>query len=369
MISALTNLKKAIVVYGSLHQENDSEQQLLDALINFEMDALFHSDLVNTTEQTFQTFYSELRSTFNIVYHLKNQQVDAVILQFQNVLECFEDLFRNKMDLNGLVSDYEYHLFKIELIGKFPNIKESLYKKKVPYLLIFEVQTAINNQFKSHNSNLHYHQNLFFKTLLDKLQCIAEDTISKNWLQCFMETMIDINFNHMGFFNRCCDIIDCKLKNMSMTEQMNEMIMILFRLRIASYDPKLYYDPVNERLPILLTQYVERRKQILTKYPNRIVDNMAEDSDEPTTVNRNNIITLFHYINKVNLQLEKNSRIDSLSFLKTIIAIFGPNFTEENLLEPDNYLDETDLIKQMNVIIAEIDKDLEKPSSVPKTKR
>ncbi|MEN5435757.1 hypothetical protein ABE545_19125 [Sphingobacterium faecium] len=369
MISALTNLKKAIVVYGSLHQENDSEQQLLDVLFNFEMDALFHSDLVNTTKQTFQTFYSELRSNFNIVYGLKNQQVDAVILQFQKVLECFEDLFRDKMDLNGLVSDYEYHLFKTEIIGKFPNIKESLYKKKVPYPLIFEVQTAINNQFKSQNSNLHYHQYLFFKTLLYKSQCIAKDTISKDWLQCFMETMIDINFNHMGVFNRCCDIIDCKLKNMSMTEQMNEMSTILFRLRIASYDPKLYYDPLNERLPILLTQYVERRKQILTKHHNRMVDNKAQDSDEPTTVNRDNIITLFRYINKANLQIEKNSRIDPLSFLKTIVTIFGPNFTEENLLKLDNNLDKNNLIEQMEAIIAEIDKDLAKPSSGPKNKR
>ena len=154
-----------------------------------------------------------------------------------------------------------------------------------------------------------------------------------------------------------------------MTEQMNEMSIVLFRLRIASYDPKLYYAPLNERLPILLTQYVERKKQILTKHPNRMVDNKVEDSNEPTNVNRENIITLFHYIIKANLQIEKNSRIDSLSFLKTIVTIFGPNSTEENLLKLVNNLDKNDLIEQMEAIIAEIDKDLAKPSSGPKNKR
>ncbi|AIM37015.1 hypothetical protein KO02_10145 [Sphingobacterium sp. ML3W] len=376
MVSTLTNLKKALTAYNNpqFDQEFDRDQELLAALIDleFKSNPLYTCDIETITNlSSFQIFYSELRSIFNVVYHKKNKQVDPIILKFHDLLKQFEEICRKSMDMRGLLSDYQYDLLKTEILGKFPEIKVALYKKHIPYLFIFDIQAAIDAQFDSKNSNLHYHQYIFLRRLLHELAYIAKDTSEKDWTKCFIETMLDINFNHAGFFEHCSDLFHDQLINLSIKRQIGEINMMLFRISCASRDPILHYDIMCAPLPDLLTQNLEFRKTMTIDLFSTEDGNQPEATYVQNTFNKKETIVLLNYMCKASFKNGKYTKFDIKNFFSFLQFFNGSELLEEQFLWQNNKSDDEkkDFVRQIKLILAEMDKDEIMSLRTPKNKR
>lgn len=376
MVSTLSNLKKALRAYKNplFDQEFDRDKELLAALIDleFKSNPLYTCDIETITNlSSFQIFYSQLRSIFNFVYHKKNKQVDSIILKFHDLLKQFEDILHDSMDMKGLLSDYQYDILKTEILGKFPEIKEALYKKQIPYLLIFDLEAAIDAQFNSKNSNFHYHQYIFLRRLLHELAYIAKDTSEKDWTKCFIETMLDINFNHAGFFEHCSDLFHDQLINLSIKNQIDEINMMLFRLRCASRDPILHYDLMSAPLPDLLTQYLEFRKTMTIDLFSTEDGNQPEVSYVQNPFNKKETIVLLKYMFKASFKKGKYNKFDIKSFFSVLRFFNESELTEEQFLWQSNKSDDEkkDFARQIKLILAEMDKDEIMSLRTPKNKR
>lgn len=269
MISVLTNLRELIAAYGIPHLNKEDDEQIekdiLASLKDIEIDShtryLSHGNR-ELVQQSFRVFYSQLRRMFNIIYRKKNYRADLIILKFHELFKTYEDVYSQDMNLEEPLTDYQYQLLKTELQEKFPTLKEALLEKKIEIHLLAEIQSAIDNHFNSAVCQICYYHYLFFSKLLQSLTHIAGDNRNKDWERRFIETMININFNHMGFFNRCTELINYQLQILCENHQM--MCIDINRLRIsqASRDPKLYFDPTRKHLADLLIEYAEQRKTV-----------------------------------------------------------------------------------------------------------
>lgn len=307
MISVLTNLREAISAYGIPHLNQDEDEQIEQALLaelaeieNNSHLRYFNHDNREMVQESFRTFYSQLRRMFNIIYRKKNQQVDLIILKFHELFKTYEDIYSQDMDLEESLTDYQYQLLKAAVMGKFPALKEALLQKKIWIHLLSEIQSAIDNHFNNSISKICYYHYLFFTKLLQSLSHIAEDDRDKDWERRFIETMININFNHMGFFNRCTELINFRLSELS--EENKIMCIDENELRIsqASRDSKLYFDPTRAHLADLLIRYTEQRKTVKPK-PIETTETKPEEVNKPEEVLKPEGIPTQLYANHINL--------------------------------------------------------------------
>lgn len=305
MIRVLTNLGDLIGAYGIPHQNQEEDEQieqaLLAALTKIGVDS--HIQYLNhgsreLSQQSFRIFYSQLRRTFNTIYSKKNRQVDLIILKFHELFQTYEDIYSQDMNLEEPLADYPYHLLKIELQQKFPALKEALSQKKIWVQLLSEIQSAIDTNFKSPFSKICYYHYLFFSKLLESLSHIAEDDRDKDWERRFIETMININFNHKGFFNRLTEIIDYQLSTLSLKDQMMSMLINGLRISQAARDPLINYDHTCAHLADLLNEYTDKKKELNAIQEAKIE---TEEINQPEEDAKPNGIPTQLYANQINL--------------------------------------------------------------------
>ena len=335
MISVLTNLHEAVATYGIVHQNNEEEDQAQNALlialseIEINLNQLYISHGSHKmARKSFRNFYSQLRPVFNKTYHQKKQKINTVILKFHEIFKNLEDIYHEDMNLNEPLTDYQYHLLKVRIMGKFPALKEGLLEKGIWQNLLSEIQSAIDGHFNSDNTKLRYHHLLFYNRLFQELNIIARDKRKKDWERRFIETMININFNHMGFFNRLCDIINYQLGTLSETDQLKSIAINGLRINQAAQYNYIYFEPARERLADLLNTYTKQQKELnaipeIEKEVEVEVESDAEsdglmdeieNSGILSTLSRSEIIVLFHYLFKAGFLKGKNKLEAAKSF-------------------------------------------------------
>lgn len=349
MISVLTNLRELIAAYGIPHLNKEEDEQidqdLLAALKDIEINShtkyLSHGNR-ELVQQSFRIFYSQLRRMFNIIYRKKNQQVDSIILKFQELFKTYEDIYSQDMNLEEPLTDYQYQLLKIELREKFPTLKEALLEKKIWIHLLSEIQSAIDHHFNSAVSEACYYHYLFFSKLLQSLTRIAEDPREKDWERRFIETMININFNHMGFFNRCTELINLRLKEN--TDEDHVLFIDINSLRIsqASRDSKLYFDPTRAHLADLLIQYTEQRKSIKPKSivatetkPEEVnkQEEVFKPEGIPTQLFATHINLFTHYMHLAEVYPEDMTKREVCSYVSTCVRTKRGHLVSKDSLE------------------------------------
>ncbi|MEJ5146891.1 hypothetical protein [Sphingobacterium sp. MYb388] len=354
MISVLTNLRELIAAYGIPHLNKEDDEQIekdiLASLKDIEIDShtryLSHGSR-EMAQQSFRIFYSQLRRMFNIIYRKKNHQADLIILKFHELFKTYEDIYSQDMNLEEPLTDYQYQLLKIEITGRFPVLKDVLHKKEIPEVLICEIQSALNSHFNSTDSELRYHQYLFYKKLLQELTKLAYDTRNKDWERRFIETMININFNHMGFFNRLSEIINDQLNTLCEKHQMMSIIINGLRISQASRHPRLYYEQNRAHLADLLSEYTEKRKilneiQEVKIETDEILDEI-ESSGILSNLSRAEIIVLFHYLFKAGF-LRGKSKLEAAQNFSTFV------FTSNDIKIPVTQLVKIDRNKYQSSI-------------------
>ena len=349
MISVLTNLRELIAAYGIPHLNKEEDEQidqdLLAALKDIEINShtkyLSHGNR-ELVQQSFRIFYSQLRRMFNIIYRKKNQQVDLIILKFQELFKTYEDIYSQDMNLEEPLTDYQYQLLKIELREKFPTLKEALLEKKIWIHLLSEIQSAIDHHFNSAVSEVCYYHYLFFSKLLQSLTRIAEDPREKDWERRFIETMININFNHMGFFNRCTELINLRLKEN--TDEDHVLFIDINSLRIsqASRDSKLYFDPTRAHLADLLIQYTEQRRSIKPKSivatetkPEEVnkQEEVFKPEGIPTQLFASHINLFTHYMHLADVYPEDMTKREVCSYVSTCVRTKRGHLVSKDSLE------------------------------------
>lgn len=380
MIRVLTNLGEAVAIYGIIHQNKEEDKRaqkaLLNALTEIEIDSnhmyISHSNH-KMARQSFRTFYSQLRLLFNIIYRKKHKQVDPIILKFHKLFTTYEDIYSQDMDLHEPLSEYQYQLLKEEIIGKLPAIKEALSNKGILQYLILEIQSAIDNHFSSSSSELQYHHFLFYNKLLKELTRIAQDTRQKkDWERRFIETMININFNHMGFFNRCSELINFQLQNLCEDHQIMSIDINGLRISQASRDPKLSFDTTRRHLADLLIEYAEQRRTI--KKP-RCLSTSDTESEDYTGVLSNltagGATIFYHYFQKENFLKAENKKSGAKNFASNVKLSNGANLTEAQLLKFDKGKQRNDirsLAIKLRAILEQIEIDLDNSYGTSKNK-
>lgn len=349
MISVLTNLRELIAAYGipHLNKEEDEqiEQDLLAALNDIEIHShtryLSHGNR-ELVQQSFRIFYSQLRRMFNIIYRKKNRKVDLIILKFHELFQTYEDLYSQDMDLEEPLTDYQYQLLKAEITEKFPLLQETLLKKGIWKHLLLEIQSAIENHFNNSGNQSRYYHDLFFNKLLQSLTRIAHDPREKDWERRFIETMININFNHMGFFNRCSELINFRLSELSDENKIMCIDENELRISQASRDPKLYFDPTRAHLADLLIQYAEQKKSIKPK-PIETPETKLEEVNKPEEVLKpvgiptqlfaSHINLFTHYMHLADVYPEDMSKREVCSYVSTCVRTKRGHLVSKDSLE------------------------------------
>ncbi|MCW2263753.1 MULTISPECIES: hypothetical protein [Sphingobacterium] len=349
MISVLTNLRELIAAYGIPHLNKEEDEQidqdLLASLKDIEIDShtryLSHGNR-ELVQQSFRIFYSQLRRMFNIIYRKKNQHVDLIILKFHELFKTYEDIYSQDMNLEEPLTDYQYQLLKIELQEKFPTLKEALLQKKIWIHLLGEIQSAIDHHFNSAVCQVCYYHYLFFSKLLKSLTHIAGDNRNKDWERRFIETMININFNHMGFFNRCTELINFRLSELSDENKIMCIDENELRISQASRDPKLYFDPTRAHLADLLIQYAEQKKSIKPKLietpetkPEEV--NKPEEVEKPegipTQLFASHINLFTHYMHLAEVYPEDMTKREVCSYVSTCVRTKRGHLVSKDSLE------------------------------------
>ncbi|GEM65974.1 hypothetical protein SF1_39560 [Sphingobacterium faecium NBRC 15299] len=349
MISVLTNLRELIAAYGipHLNKEEDEqiEQDLLSALNDIEIHShtryLSHGNR-ELVQQSFRIFYSQLRRMFNIIYRKKNRKVDLIILKFHELFQTYEDLYSQDMDLEEPLTDYQYQLLKAEITEKFPPLQEALLKKGIWKHLLLEIQSAIESHFNNASNQLCYYHDLFFNKLLQSLTRMAHDPRDKDWERRFIETMININFNHMGFFNRCSELINFRLSELSDENKIMCIDENELRISQASRDPKLYFDPTRAHLADLLIQYAEQKKSIKPK-PIETPETKLEEVNKPEEVLKpvgiptqlfaSHINLFTHYMHLADVYPEDMSKREVCSYVSTCVRTKRGHLVSKDSLE------------------------------------
>ncbi|MEN5378762.1 hypothetical protein [Sphingobacterium kitahiroshimense] len=349
MISVLTNLRELIAAYGIPHLNKEDDEQIekdiLSSLKDIEIDShtryLSHGNR-ELVQQSFRIFYSQLRRMFNIIYRKKNHRADLIILKFHELFKTYEDIYSQDMNLEEPLTDYQYQLLKIELQEKFPTLKEALLKKKIWIHLLGEIQSAIDNNFNSAVSQICYYHYLFFNKLLKSLSYIAGDNRNKDWERRFIETMININFNHMGFFNRCTELINFRLSELSDENKIMCIDENELRISQASRDPKLYFDPTRAHLADLLIQYAEQKKSIKPKLietpetkPEEVNKPAEVEKPEgiPTQLFATHINLFTHYMHLADVYPQDMTKREVCSYVSTCVRTKRGHLVSKDSLE------------------------------------
>ncbi|MCW2260320.1 MULTISPECIES: hypothetical protein [Sphingobacterium] len=380
MIRVLTNLGVAISAYGILHQNKEEDEQtqkeLLEALKEIEIDSnhmyISHGNH-KMAQKSFRIFYSQLRLFFDRIYLKKNTEVDPVILKFHELFQTYENIYSQDMDLEEPLTHYQLQLLKVEIMEKFPALKDSLLKKGIGQVLILEIQAAIESLFNGAEIKIYYYHYLFFNKLLQSLTNIAQDSRNKDWERRFIETMININFNHMGFFNRCCELINSQLQNLCEDHQMMSIDINGLRISQASRDPKLYFDTTRKHLADLLIEYAEQRKNIKKPRCLYTSDTKSEDcTGVLSNLTAGGASTFYHYFQKENFLKAENKKSGAKNFAGNVKLSNGANLTEAQLLKFDKGKHRNDirsLAIKLKAILDQIEIDLDNSYGSPKNRR
>lgn len=350
MITILTNLKKAVETHNISHLNQEEYEQIKQNLLLglAEIEDCCHSKYLShdkkMAQKSFQLFYGQLVSLFDQFYQFKNQHVDEIILKYHQLLTRFEELYHQDMDLQAPLSKYQIQILGNEINKSFPTLENALLRKGIGQKLLLEIQSAINSHFGSKSVPLRYHHLLFCNKLLSELTKMANDTRDKDWERRFIETMININFNHLGFFNRCTELINLRLSELS---EENKILCIdenQLRISQASRDPKLYFDPTRARLADLLIQYTEQRKYIISKtsvLPEAKTTDAPETNPKevlkpigiPTQLNASHINLLIHYMYLAEAFPQDMSKREICSYISEYVLTKRGNFVSKEGLE------------------------------------
>ncbi|WP_447767939.1 hypothetical protein [Sphingobacterium faecium] len=343
MISVLTNLRELIADYGipHLNKEEDEqiEQDLLAAINDMEIHShtryLSHGNR-ELVQQSFRIFYSQLRRMFNIIYRKKNRKVDLIISKFHELFQTYEDLYSQDMDLEEPLTDYQYQLLKAEITEKFPPLQDALLKKGIWKHLLLEIQSAIESHFNNASNQLCYYHDLFFNKLLQSLTRMAHDPRDKDWERRFIETMININFNHMGFFNRCSELINYRLKENAKEDICIFIDINVLRIKQASRDPRLCFDSTRAHLADLLIEYAEQRKTVKPNditTPDTTLAELNKPNGIPTQLYASHINLITHYMHLAKVYPEDMNKRDICSYVADHVLTKRGQFVSKEGLE------------------------------------
>ncbi|MDR2282859.1 MAG: hypothetical protein LBE37_06610 [Sphingobacterium sp.] len=351
MITVLTNLKNTVELHNIPHLNQEEDEQIKQNLLLglAEIENSCHSKYLShdkkMAQKSFQLFYGQLVSLFDQLYQFKNQHIDEIILKYHQLLTRFEELYHQDMDLQAPLSKYQIQVLGNEISKSFPTLEKALLRKGIGQNLLLEIQSAINGHFGSKSVPLRYHHLLFYNKMLSELTKMAIDTRDKDWERRFIETIININFNHLGFFNRCTELINLRLGELS---EENKILCIdenQLRISQASRDSRLYFDPTRARLADLLIQYAEQRKSVIPK-PLALTEAKTTDAPEtnpeevflkpigiPTQLNAYHINLLTHYLYLAEVYPEDMSKREICSYISEHILTKRGKFVSKESLE------------------------------------
>lgn len=208
---------------------------------------------VEAAGQAVQLYHAQLlRLHQKLDSFLRNNCIEdrTAINALEELLERIEFLFKKDIDPRTALPSHYRDKVKNYVNSHIHSIFEKLARKKIPQAYLDEILSAIDSLFEDGKiPYIQYHHQHYLPHLIDALRQLADDSRQgKNWHFRFLVLMVNLNFNHMGFFNRWKEMYD---EDASFTEG------LLRYPKHFSCIPDFAYDNNRRSLLKLMCEYVQ----------------------------------------------------------------------------------------------------------------
>src|SRR3546814_159777 len=129
------------------------------------------------------------------------------------LLNYHERLYHDLLDPAEPLPAFHAGTLKMSVYDALPALVQQLEAKKVPSPYLSELRHAMDTLFAEGKPPLlTYHHRTYLPHLIGMLKQLAGDRRQKDWSKRFVESLVNYNFNYMGFFNRWQEARDGELE-------------------------------------------------------------------------------------------------------------------------------------------------------------
>ena len=204
------------------------------------------------------------------------------------LLENHESLFRDLIPPGEPLPDFHAHTLEAETRAKLDAVVSGLRQKEVPAAYLAELGHAVDTLFAAGKPPpAAYHHRTYLADFIGMLGQMAADPRKKNWPERFEESLVNYNFNYMGFFNRWREAREAAFEAARKTRSSPALVS-------GWYDTLQHHTPIPDlafipRQPSLLehmTRYVCAKAAIIMEWKNEQTrETEAPPSAIKTTMN------------------------------------------------------------------------------------
>ncbi len=148
----------------------------------------------------FLRYHRALVGLCNRVYRSFSEIVRTAI---RDLLVRHEKLYHDLIDPQQPLPCAYMEGLKAEIYADLPQLAAQLAQKCVPQEYVTELRHAADSLFTAAKRPvLTYHYRTYLPDFFGMLGQLANDARDKKWPERFVESLVNYNFNYMGFFNR-----------------------------------------------------------------------------------------------------------------------------------------------------------------------
>jgi len=138
------------------------------------------------------------------LYECALATADGIVMKsVHKLLASHERLFADLIPPSEPLPDFHGRTLEAETRARLDTVVDGLRRKEIPATYLAELGHAVDTLFTEGKPPvLDYHHRAYLHELFGMLGQMAADPRKKNWPERFEESLVNYNFNYMGFFNR-----------------------------------------------------------------------------------------------------------------------------------------------------------------------
>lgn len=254
-LQQLTMLIEALVYLDNKDIPNHLREITEACNTNFALALHAHREIiqVNNARQAIRLYHTQLLHLYHLLNSFfKERKIEnpAALVALEELLGRIEHLFKKDIDPYTPLPEHYYLQMHEYVYANMPSILDKLAQKNIPKAYLTEILSAMDSLFENGKiPYIQYRHQDYLSQVIETLRQLADDKRqSKNWHYRFLVLMVNLNFNHMGFFNRWKELY---------TSDPSFMDALLHFPKHFSCIPNFAYDNNRRSLLKLMREYME----------------------------------------------------------------------------------------------------------------
>ncbi|MGE8423068.1 MAG: hypothetical protein ACN6PI_09580 [Sphingobacterium siyangense] len=272
-LQKLTMLIEAIV-----HLDNEDIPAYLCEITevcsnNFALALQAHREIikVDNARQAIRLYHTQLLRLHSLLNNFcKECKIEnaTALFALEELLGRIEHLFKKDIDPCTSLPEHYYLRLHEYVYVNMPSILDKLTQKNIPQVYLGEILSAMDSLFENGKiPYIQYRHQDYLPKMVESLRQLADDKRQgKNWHYRFLVLMVNLNFNHMGFFNRWKELY---------TSDPSFMDALLRFPKHFSCIPDFAYDSNRRSLLKLMCEYMEDENispsETMQNYPQQFI--------------------------------------------------------------------------------------------------